>query len=157
VTAHGRRLVTVGRVGRPHGREGAFVVELASDHPDRFAVGRRVLVDGEPATVVESKLAGGRRVLRLDTRARRGADLCIPAAELPPPGDGSYYVFQLVGLTVEDENGVELGRVQDVVPGVANDVVELDTGLSFPFVEDWVPVVDLETGRMVIRAGRLRN
>jgi ribosomal 30S subunit maturation factor RimM len=44
--------------------------------------------------------------------------------------------------------------VQDVVPGVANDVIELDTGLAIPFVDDWVPVVDLERGRIVVRAER---
>ena len=56
----------VGRVGRPHGLAGAFVVERASDEAERFAEGATVYVEREPATVVESKTAGGRVVVRLD-------------------------------------------------------------------------------------------
>ena len=45
-------LVTVGRVGRPHGVDGSFFVEGASDAPERFARGAVLLVDGEPAEIV---------------------------------------------------------------------------------------------------------
>ena len=44
--------MAVGRVGRPHGLAGAFVVEQASDDPDRFAAGATVYSGREPATVV---------------------------------------------------------------------------------------------------------
>ena len=53
--------VRIGRVGKPHGLDGSFVVEQASDDPARFAVGAELLVGGEPARVVASKRAGGRR------------------------------------------------------------------------------------------------
>src|SRR5207249_6325496 len=87
-------LVSIGRVGRPHGREGAFVVENASEVPERLAPGAELLLDGEPARVVESKLAGGRRVVRLDRDAPRGARLEVPRAKLPALGPDSYYVFE---------------------------------------------------------------
>jgi 16S rRNA processing protein RimM len=146
-------LVEVGRVGRPHGLDGSFVVEDASEDPDRFNPGARVFVDGEPATVDASKLAGGRVVVRLDRGVRRGAVLAIPRSELPAGEEGEYYVFQLAGLAVEDESGRVLGRVQDVTPGVANDVLELDTGLALPLVEDCVLAVDLARGRIVVAQG----
>jgi len=140
-------------VGRPHGLGGAFVVEDGSDDPERFRPGARVFVDGEPAKVAESKRAGGRIVVRLDRDAARGALLAVPREELPEPEAGSYYAFQLVGLRVEEEGGRELGRVQDVTPGVANDVLELDTGLALPLVEDCVLSVDLEQGRILVAQG----
>lgn len=145
--------VAVGRVGRPHGVRGAFVVEDASDDPARLAVGARVYVEREPATVVESKRAGGRLVVRLDPRPPRGAVLELPVAELPPPGEDAFYVFQLVGLEVEEEGGRALGRVQDVVPGVANDVLELESGIVLPMVEECVRAVDVEGGRILIAPG----
>ena len=64
-------LVQVGKVGRPHGLGGAFVVEHGSDDPDRYAVGATLIVAGEPATVVEAKRAGGRPVIRLDRNVER--------------------------------------------------------------------------------------
>jgi ribosomal 30S subunit maturation factor RimM len=133
---------------------GAFAVENASEAPERFAVGARLLAGGKPTVVVESKCSGGRRIVRLDVRVERGTELAVDASELAPPAEGAYYVFQLVGLPVVDEAGIRVGCVQDVVPGVANDVIELDTGLAIPFVDDWVPVVDLERGRIVVRAER---
>jgi 16S rRNA processing protein RimM len=146
-------LIPVGRVGRPHGLDGSFVVEDASEDPDRFAPGASVFVDGEPATVATSKRAGGRVVVRLEGTARRGAVLAIPRSELPAPEEGEYYAFQLAGLGVEEESGRLLGRVQDVTPGVANDVLELDTGLALPLVEECVLSVDLERGRIVVAQG----
>jgi 16S rRNA processing protein RimM len=151
--AGGDRWVTVGRVGRPHGLAGAFVVEDASDDPERFAAGATVYVEHEPATVVESKTAGGRVVVRLDRSVRRGATLELPEGELPPAGEDAFYVYQLVGLTVEEEGGRVLGRVQDVTPGVANDVLELEGGVALPMVEDCVRTVDLEEGRIVVAPG----
>ena len=145
--------VVVGRVGRPHGLDGSFVVEHASENPERFAVGATLHVDGEPAAIVGSKRAGGRPVIKLDRRVERGAALEILRSELPPPDDDSYYVFQLVGLEVEEEGGRALGRVTEVAPGVANSVLELDSGLLLPLVADCVREIDLELGRIVVAPG----
>jgi 16S rRNA processing protein RimM len=143
----------VGRVGRPHGLDGAFVVEDASDDPGRFAPGSRVWVDRRPATVAEYKRAGNRLVIRLDRGAPRGSALELPRSELPPAKEGSYYVFQLVGLSVEEEGGRALGGVQDVTAGPANDVLVLDTGVALPLVEDCVRSVDLDRRRIVVAPG----
>jgi 16S rRNA processing protein RimM len=148
-----RGLVGVGCVGRPHGRDGSFFVEEASDAPERFAPEQKLIVDGEPATVLEAKRAGGRLVVRLDRPVRRGARLEVPRSALPPPGPDSYYVFDLIGLPVEEEGGRVLGRVEHVEAGVANDVLELDSGLALPLVEDCVREVDLERGRIVVASG----
>ena len=48
----------VGRVGRPHGLDGAFVVERGSDDESRYAVGAVLHVDGVPATITLSRRVG---------------------------------------------------------------------------------------------------
>ena len=146
-------LVTVGRVGRPHGLDGAFVVEDASDASERFAEGAELLAGGAPARVVERKRAGGRLVIRLDRRVQRGTELAVERGRLPAPEADSYYVFQLVGLAVEDEDGTPLGRVEDVAAGIANDVLELDSGLGLPLVDECVRGIDLAAGRIVVAVG----
>jgi 16S rRNA processing protein RimM len=147
-------LVRVGRVGKPHGLDGAFVVEDASDDPRRFVVGSKLLVDGEQATVVVSRRVGrGRPAIKLDRRIERGAELTVRREDLPPPDEDSYYVADLVGLEVVEEDGPRLGRVSDVLPGVANDVLELDSGLLLPLVEDCVRDVQLAQRRIVIAPG----
>jgi 16S rRNA processing protein RimM len=149
-------LVPIGTVGRPHGLDGAFVVERASTDDRRWRVGTTVLVDGVPATITLVRRAGGaRRAIRLDREAPRGAELAVLDTDLPPPDHDSYYVFQLVGLVAVDEDGVALGRVVDVHTGAANDNAELEDGTLVPLVEDAVREVDLEGGRLVVARGFL--
>lgn len=146
--------VPVGRVGRPHGLDGAFVVEGASTDERRYSVGTTLHVDGEPATVVAARsVGGGRRAIKLDRPVERGARLTVPRDALPPPGEGEYYAFQLVGLTVEEQGGRRLGCVRDVLPGVANDNLELDDGTLVPMIEDAVAEVDLAGRRILLNPG----
>ena len=146
--------VRVGRVGRSHGLDGAFVVEEASQDGRRFEVGSTLHVEGERAVVVLYRRAGGGRpAIKLDRPVRRGAELTVPRAALPPPESGSYYVADLVGLDVLETGGERLGAVVDVLPGVANDVLELDTGLLLPLVEDCVHDVDLAQRRVLVVPG----
>ena len=147
-------LVPVGRIGRPHGLEGAFVVEGASEAPERFAAGATVYAGTEAARIVESKRARGRPVIRLDRPVERGTELSVPRSALPQPAEGSYYTFDLIGLEVEEqEGGRVLGRVRGVAPGIANDVLELDTGIDLPLVEQCVRSVDLGAGRILVAQG----
>lgn len=146
-------LVEVGRVGRPHGIDGAFVVERGSDEDARYAVGSILYVDGVPAAVeLFRRVGGGRRAIRLDRAVARGQVLAVPRAALPPPEPDAYYVFQLVGLDVE-LGGVVVGRVLDVLPGPANDNLELEDGRLVPLVEAAISKVDLEAGRIVLNSG----
>jgi 16S rRNA processing protein RimM len=147
------RWVAVGRVGRSHGLDGYFVVEAASDDPERFAEGAIVYVNREPAKVVGAKQAGGRLAIRLDRAAPRSSAIEVPASELPALADGSYYAFELIGLAVEEEGGEQLGRVQDVVAGVANDVLELESGVALPMVGECIRSIDLVSGRIVVARG----
>ena len=145
--------VVIGRVGKSHGLDGSFIVEDASETRELFAVGAKLLVEGEEATVVGSKQARGRPVIRLDRRVARGAVLAVPRSALAPTDEDEYYVFQLVGLEVSEAGGDVLGRVADVAPGVANDVLELDSGLLLPMVDECVLSVDLNAGRIVVAPG----
>jgi 16S rRNA processing protein RimM len=146
-------LVKVGRVGKPHGLDGSFFVEHASEDEERFARGATLHVDGEPAEIVVSKRSRGRPVIRLDREAPRGAELAVPREELPPAGEDEYYEFELVGLAVMEEGGRPLGSVTAVIPGPANDVLELDSGLLLPLVGACIEQVDLDAGRILIAQG----
>jgi 16S rRNA processing protein RimM len=144
--------VTIGRVGRPHGIDGSFVVEQASDDARWWQVGARFLVGGAPAEVVGARRASGRPVVRLDRHVERGESIEVAREALPPTGEDEYYAFQLIGLEVVEENGRALGTVADVIPGVANDVLEVGEHL-LPMIEDCIRSVDLEAGRITVAGG----
>jgi 16S rRNA processing protein RimM len=147
-------LVRIGQVGRPHGIDGAFVVDQASEDPDRFEVGAELLVDGEPAHVtISRRVGGGRRAIKLDRPVQRGVELTVRRGDLTPLSADTYYVADLIGLQVLDERGDVVGVVRDVHPGPANDALELDTGLLLPLVEDCIREVDVAGGRVHLNPG----
>ena len=145
--------VRIGRVGRPHGIDGAFFVELPSADTRWWKTGATFLAGGKPVAVVAHRTSSGRPVIKVEPPVERGAVLEVEREQLPPTGDDEYYAFQLVGLEVVEENGRSLGTVKAVTPGVANDVLELDSGILLPMVEDCVRQVDLERGRIVVAEG----
>ena len=141
------RLV-VGRVLRPHGVRGEVAVEVLSDAPDRFSPGAELAAgdpDGpqplETAVVRAARLHLGRLLLTLegvedrDAADRyRGAWLSIPVTQARPLAPDEFWPHQLVGLAVVDRQGRRRGRVADVVPGAAHDLlaVELTEGSGEP-------------------------
>jgi 16S rRNA processing protein RimM len=146
--------VAIGRVGKPHGLDGAFFVEGASEDPRWFKVGSKLHVgDQELAVVVARHGAQGRPVIRLEQEVARGAILEVPFEALPPVAEGEYYRFQLVGLEVLEEGGRDLGSVLEVEPGIANDVLALEGGLRLPLVEACVRDIDLEARRILVAPG----
>ncbi len=162
------RLV-VGRILRPHGIRGELSVEVLSDAPERFVPGAEVGV-GDPdspapletAVIRAARQHLGRLLLSFegvedrDAADRfRGAWLSIPVASARPLDQGEFWAHQLVGLTVVDHQGRQRGRVTDVVPGAAHDLlsVELPGGGSalVPAVAALV-TVELDAGRVLVDA-----
>jgi 16S rRNA processing protein RimM len=163
------RLV-VGRVLRPHGVKGELSVEVLSDAPERFTPGVELGVgdpDGpeplRPATVAAARLHQGRLLLSLvgvedrDAAARlRGAWLSIPASSARPLAPDEFWPHQLVGLAVVDRQGRRRGRVADVLPGAAHDLLAVEltpewTVALVPAVAALV-TVELEAGRVLVDA-----
>jgi 16S rRNA processing protein RimM len=146
--------VVVGRVGRPHGLDGAFFVEEASDDARWFEPGSRLLAQGAEVEVVGRRHgSGGRTVLLLDRPLARGTLLEVPRVALPATEEDEYYSFELVGLEVVEEGGRVLGRVAAVAPGVANDALELEDGALLPLVAACVRDIDLEARRILVAPG----
>jgi 16S rRNA processing protein RimM len=121
-------LVTAGRVGKPHGRDGSFYVEGAA-HP--LAAGTSVLV-GERRYDVERRAGTEKRpLIRLagveDAGVVRG-ELLLVEAEL---GEGEWLAADLVGRSVPGR-----GRVERVLDGPSCSVLELEDGSLVPFISD---------------------
>ena len=145
--------VQIGRVGRPHGIDGSFFIEQPSADERWWMPGAQFFAGGREAEVVAARRSSGRPVVKLDREVERGALIEVELDALPLTEEDEYYAFQLVGLPVVEETGRELGTVQAVTPGVANDVLELDTGVLLPMIEDCVRAVDLGAGRITVAPG----
>jgi 16S rRNA processing protein RimM len=145
--------VRIGKVGRPHGIDGAFFVEQPSEDRRWWRTGARFLAGGRPVEVVAHRTSSGRPVIRVEPPVERGALLEVERAELPPTEADEYYAFELVGVPVVEEGGRALGTVKAVEPGVANDVLELDSGVLLPMVEDCIVRIDLDAPVIEVAKG----
>jgi 16S rRNA processing protein RimM len=145
--------VVIGKVGRPHGIDGAFFVERPSGDRRWWKTGARFLAGGTPVEVVAHRTSSGRPVVKVEPPVERGTILEVDQADLPPTAEDEYYAFELVGLQVVEETGRRLGAVVAVTPGVANDVLELDSGVLLPMVEDCIRAIDMSAGSIEVATG----
>ena len=145
--------VQIGKVGKPHGIDGAFFIEQPSADDRWWKVGSTFLAGGAAVEVVAARRSSGRPIVKLDRAVERGALIEVERDALPPTEEDEYYAFELLGLPVVEESGRELGNVKAVTTGIANDVLELDTGVLLPMIEDCVRNVDLNAGRIVVAEG----
>jgi 16S rRNA processing protein RimM len=145
--------VVIGRVGKPHGLDGSFYVEQPSLDERWWRVGAQLVAGGRDVQVVGARRAQSRPVIRVDPPVERGAVIEVDRSALPPTEEDEYYAFELVGLAVEEEGGRALGIVESVDPGVANDVLALDSGILLPMVEDCVREIDLDARLILVAQG----
>jgi 16S rRNA processing protein RimM len=134
------RLVTAGRVGRPHGLDGSFRV-LDPEHS--FGAGTTVTVAGAPRRIRSRRGTDVQPILALDgirdreaALALGGELLLVEETELPIE-EGEWLAEDLVGCEV-----VGLGTVVRVVGGPSCDVLEIDDGTLVPLVTDAVRAID---------------
>lgn len=161
--------VSIGKVTAPHGLRGEVRVLPLTDVERRFEKLERLFVvtaKGEgvrrPLHVVRvgyrkhMVILGFREVTTVEqAEGLRDALLQVPIDEVAPLPEGSYYVFQLVGLAVYTLAGEYVGRVADVLTeDLPNDVyvVEREHGppALIPAVRQFVRKIDLEEGCIII-------
>lgn len=159
-------LVLVASHVRVHGVRGEISARPLAGDPGRFFPGLS-LVWRRPGhedriLTVRSVRGGADKVLLgcveiADCTAAQtynGGELWAAAATSPELEEGVYYHHQLLGMTVTDASGAELGRLTAVFTTGAHDNYEVTRadGVSFlvPAVPEFVTQVDVAGRRMVI-------
>lgn len=143
-------MLRVGRVGRPHGRRGAFRVSEPSERFQLFEPGRELTVEGEGAArVVERAGTPERPIVRLaglDAGRIRGRALLVPRGAIGELGAGEWLIDDLIGCRVRG-----LGTVTGVRPGRSVDSLEVggERGeVLVPLNRDAIRSIDVEAGEI---------
>lgn len=136
-----------------------YVVRI-SDDPHRFDPGSELLHSTGRTLVVEHARDHRNRFLvkfegvgtREEAEAVKGT-LFVPAERARDLEHGEYWEREVVGCEVFTGDGTRIGTVTDVIPGPAQDLLEIDTGRGtglVPFVSEIVTSVDTSARRVVI-------
>lgn len=156
----------MGRIAAPFGVKGWVKVQPYSEDPGalmdfeswrvgRGAQHRQYTVEAiqDHGNALVAKLVGIED--RDAAYALRGQEILVARRELPATGENEYYWSDLIGLTVTNREGVELGKVASLMETGAHDVLVVKGQREhlIPFVAAFVGKVDLKQGSVEVDWG----
>ena len=158
-------LLQVGIITSTHGVRGEVKVYPTTDDPRRFRRLKEVVLDtGREKLNLEIegvKFFKQFVILKFkgldninDIEKYRQKSLYVTRKNAVRLQRDEYFIADLIGLKVQDEDGTELGTVKDVIETGANDVyvVEMTDGkeLLLPAIKQCILNVDLEQQTMTV-------
>ncbi len=160
-------LIVIGKIVSVHGVRGDVKVYSFTDPIDNLLNYRRWTLrrgaEVKQVELVKGRLQGKILVATLtglsdreEARTYADFEICIPRSELPALTGDEYYWYQLQGLTVINQLGQLLGRVDHLLETGANDVLVVkpfdgsldDRERLLPYIDQCVMAVDLDAGEM---------
>lgn len=158
-------LLQVGIITSTHGVRGEVKVYPTTDDPRRFRRLKEVVLDtGREKINLEIegvKFFKQFVILKFkgldninDIEKYRQKSLYVTRKNAVRLQRDEYFIADLIGLKVQDEDGTELGTVKDVIETGANDVYEVEMAdggsLLLPAIKQCILNVDVENGMMQV-------
>ena len=158
-------LLQVGIITSTHGVRGEVKVYPTTDDPRRFRRLKEVVLDtGKEKMNLEIegvKFFKQFMILKFkgldninDIEKYRQKSLYVTRKNAVRLQRDEYFIADLIGLKVQDEDGKELGTVKDVIETGANDVYEVEMAdgrsLLLPAIKQCILNVDVENGMMQV-------
>ena len=154
--------IVIGKIVAPHGVRGDIRILPLTDKPEQFLdLDYLLLPDGRKLTV---KAARFHKRMVLVTTAEiksmnesellRGMEVSINAEDLPELEEGRFYVADLIGLPVYDEQGEQIGTFKDALSTGSNDVYVIavpgQKDYLLPALKKYVKEINLAEKRIVV-------
>ena len=158
-------LLQVGIITSTHGVRGEVKVYPTTDDPRRFRRLKEVVLDtGREKLNLEIegvKFFKQFVILKFkgldninDIEKYRQKSLYVTRKNAVRLQRDEYFIADLIGLKVQDEDGTELGTVKEVIETGANDVYEVEMAdgrsLLLPAIKQCILNVDVENGMMQV-------
>ena len=158
------KLVLLGEITGAHGIRGDVLVRTYTAEPEAIAsygdvtdasglkrYSIRVVRVTDKGIVARINAIADRN----GAEALRGTKLYIERKQLPPAAEQEYYYDDLIGLRAIAPDGQSIGTVVAVQNFGAGDLLEVQPASGaatefIPFVDEWVPHVDVAAGTIVI-------
>ncbi len=157
----------IGIISKPHGLHGEVNVFPTTDDPARFKKLKKVIMESGREGRIELNVQSVKFFKKFvivkfkefntieDVEKLRGKELIIPRSDAQKLGKNEYYASDLIGLTICDEEGNELGVLKEVISTGANDVYEMqreggEETILIPAISDCIKNVDIENGLITI-------
>ncbi len=159
------RYLAVGRVVRAHGIRGEISATVLTDFPERFETTEWIYLGNEFAAEayrLEKYRWHKKNILltltgvtdRTQAEQLQGQFVQVPIEEAITLPEGSYYLYQLIGLQVVTTDNKVLGKIVDILETGANDVYVVKGDESrqilLPAIPDVVKSIDMERSLITV-------
>lgn len=150
--------IEIGVVSRPHGVRGELRVHLHNSDSTAFDVVDGVFVRGTRYALESARIVKGAALLRLEGVSDRnqaegmvGAPIEVLREELELD-DGDVLLDDLLGCTLQREDGTSWGEVAEVIAGVQDLLVvhQGEIGRYLPLVDVFVLDIDLDKKLVIV-------
>lgn len=156
--------LVIGHLGKPHGLNGEMLMYIITDFPERIKAGMTVYIGKDYSKFEIDSFRNHTKGLiikfvDIDSIEKlenlRNLDVFISTENLIKLPEGEYYHHQLLGMQVFDENGVDLGKLSEILETGANDVYVIKSADGneelIPATKENLLHVDLQEKKMVVK------
>ena len=150
--------IEAGKLINTHGIAGEMKAEVWLDSPEFMKSFKRFFIGGREYTVHSSRIQKGFLYLKLSgvedlnsAMALKGSILTIAREDAKLPA-GRYFLCDIIGALVCDEDGREIGILEDIEenPAAPIYVVKGEQEHLIPGVSEFIRQVDVEKGRIIV-------
>ena len=154
-----KALIEAGRIVNTHGVRGEVKIEVWLDSPQFFKSFKRLVLEtGEEKKILSAKTQKGFVIAALEgvgdvnaAMALKGKTVSVYRADAALP-HGAFFLQDIIGAKVVDEDGNEIGTLTDVMETPASNiyVVTGKTEHLIPAVPEFIKKTDADAGVITV-------
>ncbi len=165
------KLIEMGACYKPHGIRGGFSFTLTNNEESCLQKGAELMlypikaessIDKLGEQFIIDKIQHGNKVIvylkgvtdRNIVESMIPFSIKVPRSTFPVTEEGEFYMSDLIGLAVyDDDSGEELGVVKDFYDNSVQCILIIkgkSENIEVPFIDQFVPTVDLANKRLTI-------
>lgn len=156
--------VVVGRFGRVHGIKGLIHILSFTEPSENIFSYEPLYISLKrnwcPIRLLQKQLAGDKLLAQVENYLTRedasfltNIEIAVPRHVLPKLEEDHYYLHDLIGLNVYNLQNIFLGKITDIMPTGANDVLVVsgEQRTLIPFIwQVYVKQVELKSQNMIV-------
>ena len=154
-----REFIDAGRIVNTHGVAGEVKIEVWLDSPKFFRSFKRIYLGGQEMKVVSARTHKDFIIAKLEgiddinaAMALKGREVTVRREDAALP-HGAFFLQDILGARVVDENGNEIGELVEIMERPASNVyvVKGETEHLIPAVPEFVLATDADNGVITVR------
>ena len=153
-----KQYIEAGRIVNTHGVAGEVKIDVWLDSPQFLKSFKRCFIDRREVKLLSARVHKGFLIVKLEgvedvnaAMALKGRTVFIDRADARLP-KGAFFLQDIIGASVVDESGNEIGKLADVMETPASNVyvVKGETEHLIPAVPEFILSTDADNGIITV-------